>query len=208
MSTKMARKDNLSVKQRRFVDEYLIDLNATQAAIRAGYSVKAAKVIGHENLTKPYIAEHITQRMAARSVRTQITQDMVVRELAKIAFADIRNAVKWSPTMGEMLVDDGSGELVPVQTNGVMLVPSDEVDDSTARAISEITQTRDGIKIKFHDKLAALVSIGRHLGMFNDKMKLQGDENAPIQTVTRVIMVPRKEQAVVETRLLDSICDP
>lgn len=198
----MARKDKLSVKQKRFVDEYLIDLNATQAAIRAGYSAKAAKVIGHENLTKPNIAEHIAQRMAARSARTQITQDMVLQELANIGFADIRKAVKWSPSMGEMLVPGDGDELVSVQTNGVMLIPSDEIDGSTARAISEVAQTRDGIKIKFHDKLTALISLGRHLGMFNDKLKLQSDKNKPLELKTRVLILPRKENAVVETKIL------
>lgn len=194
----MARKDKLSVKQKRFVDEYLIDLNATQAAIRAGYSAKAAKVIGHENLTKPDIAEHIAQRMAARSARTQITQDMVLQELANIGFADIRKAVKWSPSMGEMMVPGDGDELVPVQTNGVLLVPGDELDDSTARAIAEIVQTRDGIKIKFHDKLTALISLGRHLGMFNDKLKLQGNAKQPLRIMTRVVIVPEKELPSVE----------
>lgn len=204
----MKKNRKLNVNQMRFVDEYLIDLNATQAAIRAGYSAKTAYSIGQRLLKKVEIQAYVSERQKNLSERTGITQDMVLHELAKIAFADIRKAVKWSPAMGEMFVDDGSGDLVPVQTNGVMLVSSDEIDDSTARAIAEITQTRDGIKIKFHDKQAALVSIGRHLGMFNDKMKLQGDESAPIQTITRVIMVPRKEQAVVETRLLDSIVEP
>ena len=72
--------------------------------------------------------------------------------------------------MGEMVVGDDV-----VQTNGVMLVPSDEIDNDTAAAISEIKQTNSGIAIKFHDKKGALVDIGRHLGMFTDNVNLNGN---------------------------------
>ena len=66
----------LTPKQERFVAEYLIDLNATQAAIRAGYSVKTAKQAGSENLSKPDIAKAVQDAQAARAARTEITQDM------------------------------------------------------------------------------------------------------------------------------------
>src|SRR5271166_2896559 len=77
----------LTPKQARFVQEYLIDLNAAQAAIRAGYSAKTARVIGHENLTKPEIAAAIEKAKAKRAERTELTSDMVVDELRKIGFA-------------------------------------------------------------------------------------------------------------------------
>ena len=83
----------LTKKQQLFVDEYLIDLNATQAAIRAGYSVSSARDIGCENLTKPNIQEAIAKAMAERSRRTGVNQDRVVLELAKIAFANIADVV-------------------------------------------------------------------------------------------------------------------
>lgn len=76
----------LTKKQKRFVEEYLIDLNATQAAIRAGYSPDTAKSIGCENLTKPDISAAISKAQAERSRRTGINQDRVIRELAKVAF--------------------------------------------------------------------------------------------------------------------------
>jgi phage terminase small subunit len=78
-------KDNLILtqKQRRFVEEYLVDLNATQAAIRAGYSPKCAAVQGHENLIKPYIAAEIAKLRKEQSERTQATADQVVQELTK-----------------------------------------------------------------------------------------------------------------------------
>ncbi len=80
----------LSAKQQKFVDEYLVDLNGAQAAIRAGYSPDTARFIGHENLTKPYIQLAIAEARKAQQERTQITADAVVRELAMIAFADAR----------------------------------------------------------------------------------------------------------------------
>ena len=89
----MAKKAKLTEKQQRFVDEYLIDLNATQAAIRAGYSVDTAKEIGYENLTKPHIQKVIAERMAERSKRTGVNQDRIVEELAKIAFVNIEDVV-------------------------------------------------------------------------------------------------------------------
>lgn len=171
----------ITEKQRRFVDEYLIDLNGTQAAIRAGYSEATANEQASRMLANVNIQEYLQERRKAVQERTEITQDKVLKELAKIGFADIRKAVKWSPTMGETIV----GEDV-VQTNGVLLISSDDLDDETAAAISEVSQTKDGIKIKFHDKKGALVDIGRHLGMFDDKLRLIGDKNQPIQHTHKV----------------------
>ena len=156
----------LTAKQQRFVDEYLIDLNATQAAIRAGYSKKTARSISNENLTKPDIQAAIEKGMQARSGRVEITQDMVLRELAKIGFSDIRKVVRWGETEVR-LVDGEEGEaedMVPY--HGLALIDSSEVDDNTAGAIAEVSQGRDGLKVKLHDKKGALVDIGRHLGMF------------------------------------------
>ncbi len=156
----------LTPKQRRFVDEYLIDLNATQAAIRAKYSAKTARQIGEENLSKPDIQAAIAARMKAREARTEITQDMVLKELAKIGFSDIRKIVKWGET--ELRVVDGEdGDTMPY--HGLALVDSSEVDDDTAAAIAEVSQGREGLKVKLHDKKGALVEMGRHLGLFIPK---------------------------------------
>lgn len=164
----------LTPKQARFVEEYLIDLNATQAAIRAGYSEKTARQIGEENLSKPDIATAIGKAMAERSARTEITADRVLKELAKIGFADIRKAVSWrSNVVGMVEGEDGEERLVA--NNEVTLINSDELDDDTAAAIGEVSQGKGGtLKIKFHDKKGALVDIGRHLGMFTDKVELGG----------------------------------
>jgi len=174
----------LTAKQQRFVEEYLVDLNATQAAIRAGYAEKRADAIGYENLRKPEIAEAVSSAMKAREERTQITQDMVLRELAKIGFSDIRKVVRWGNT--EIRLNDGSDDGLVEVYHGLALTAADEIDDDTAAAIAEISQGKEGLRVKFHDKKGALVDIGKHLGMFKEKVELTGKDGGAIQTVSRV----------------------
>lgn len=178
----------MTPKQKRFVDEYLIDLNATQAAIRAGYSAKTARQIGEENLSKPVIQTALSERMKDREKRTEITQDRVLNELAKIGFADIRKAVQWGD--GISVQDQESGEMVI--SNGVSLIGSEQIDNDTAAAISEISQTAQGLKIKMHDKKGALVDIGRHLGMFVDKQQIN-HSGSIAQTVDKAPELSKEE---------------
>jgi len=145
----------LTAKQRRFCEEYLVDLNATQAAIRAGYSEKTARFIANENLTKPYIQSRIQKLMEDRSRRTGVTQDKVIQELAKVAFADIFNYLK-------------------VENNQVEIFDTDSIPQEKLSAIAEIKQGTYGLSIKLHDKLKALELLGRHLGMFKDKVEISG----------------------------------
>ncbi|MEW7854788.1 terminase small subunit [Pseudomonas chlororaphis] len=144
----------LTAKQQRFVDEYLKDLNGTQAAIRAGYSAKSAAVIAAENLIKPNVQVAISEGMQQRSSRTGITADRVLQELGRLAFLDIRKAY------------NADGSLKPVH----------ELDDDTAAAIAgmdvaEIGSGEDVIgfvkKIKLSDKKGALELVMRHLGMLS-----------------------------------------
>lgn len=88
----------LTAKQQRFVDEYLVDLNATQAAIRAGYSAATARSIAAENLTKPNIAAAVSAAQAERAKRTGITADRVLEDLARVAFGDVRKLVEYRRT--------------------------------------------------------------------------------------------------------------
>lgn len=162
----------LTAKQERFVAEYLIDLNATQAAIRAGYSEKTADQQGSRLLANVKVAADIAEAKAKRSERTLINQDMVLNELAKIGFADIRKAVSWGSVPEAN--DDGE-RLYPVE-----LMASEAIDDDTAAAISEVSLTAQGVKIKMYDKKAALDSIGKHLGMFVEKVDMNGSFNVLI----------------------------
>lgn len=176
---------SLTDKQALFVREYLVDLNATQAAIRAGYSERTAKAIGHENLTKLDVASAIEAAMAKRAERTEITQDKVLKELAKIGFTDLSAVVSWGTKEVAVGYDDEGRQLPPAQLADAVLVrhelapyveavPSDELPEAARGAVAEVSLTKDGLKIKMHDKRAALQDIGRHLGMFKDKVEHSG----------------------------------
>lgn len=145
----------LTPKQKRFVDEYLVDLNAKKAAIRSGYSERTAKAIGFENLTKPVIQKYLSERQKARSSRTEITQDRVLEEFAKLAF--------YQPK--DFFDDDG----------GILSI--NKIPDDVAACISglDISNRKIGDedyetikKIKLSDKKSALDSLAKHLGMFSE----------------------------------------
>ena len=181
----------LNAKQKRFKDEYLIDLNATQAAIRAGYAEKTAYSQGQRLLKNVEVMAQIEKAMAKRSERTEITQDMVLQELAKIAFGDIRKAVRW----GANPIDETSENADP---NGlgiypVSLVPSDEIDDDTAAAVSEVSLTQTGVKLKMYDKRAALVDVGKHLGMFTDKIDHSSSDGSMSPTIIELVAPDESE---------------
>ncbi|MFG1243644.1 terminase small subunit [Xanthobacter sp. V7C-4] len=166
----------MTPKQRVFVREYLVDLNATQAAIRAGYSPRTAVKIGSENLLKPDIAREIQRAMDERAARTGVTAERVLQEIAKLAFLDIRKA--FNP--------DGS------------MKPLDQLDDETAAAIAglEVSEELDEggevvrarlKKLKLSDKIGALTLLARHLGMLNDKLTLKGDAENPLTLLVKAI---------------------
>ena len=143
----------LSPKQEVFVQEYLKDLNATQAAIRAGYSEKSASRIGIELLNKNHVREAVEKGRAKRAERTEITADRVVTELAKIAFADPRDLMEWGP-------------------NGVALKDSSTLTEEQAAGVAEVVEGSGGaLRLKKHDKVKALELLGKHIGMFRDRVE-------------------------------------
>lgn len=148
----------LTDKQQKFCDEYLVDLNSTQAAIRAGYSKTSAKVIGCENLTKPDIQEYLQKKRKLWANKLEITQERILTEYARIAFSDLRK-----------FYDD----------NSRLLAPKD-LDDDAAASLAGIevfeefgfdikgdrVHIGDTKKIKTYNKIQALDSLSKHLGMF------------------------------------------
>lgn len=147
-------------KQRRFCEEYLIDLNATQAAIRAGYSPKTANEQGARLLANVSVRARIDAAMAEQSKRTGVTADRVVRELARIAFVNPTDVVN---------------------TDKATVLPNASKDNTAAIASVKVkTSNSDTGKsvereIRFHDKNKALELLGRHLGMFNDKLNVTAE---------------------------------
>ena len=152
----------LTAKQNKFVEEYLIDLNATQAAIRAGYSPKNAGKIGHELLEKT--RNEIDRAIAERSRRTGINQDRVLRELAKIAFVNPNDVINFRDATVKMTSEENLAAIASIK---VKEIPG-EYGDATER------------EVKLYDKLRALDLLGRHLGMFKDKIEINGDMGVKI----------------------------
>lgn len=184
----------LNAKQERFVLEYLVDLNATQAAIRAGYSQKTAGAQAHDLLKKPEIQDAIAAARNATSQRLELTREDCIRQYQRIAFSDPRK-----------LFSPGGG-----------ILPITQLDDDTAAAVQgyEIEyRLLDGpdsppvpvLKIKWADRKGALDSVMRAQGWnLPDKVEHEhtGKDGGPIQTETRVVIVPAKDPATVTTRPL------
>ena len=165
----------LSEKQKRFVAEYLVDLNATQAAIRAGYSKRTARSQGQRMLTNVDIQDAVQAAMREQQARTGVTQDRVIRELEKIAFAD-RSAYARVVT-----VRAADACKRPVQV--VELADTEELTDDQRAALAGVEETRNGIKISSYDKLKALELLGRHLGVFDGQAE---EDTAGVQIIDDV----------------------
>lgn len=167
----------LNDKQRRFCEEYLIDLNATQAAIRAGYSEASARQIGTENLSKPAVQSYISELQKERAERTQITADRVLREVANIAFSNIADFMHMNA--------DGN----------VTWKSWDELTPDQTKLVSEVSQTvtesggtaKINRKIKMYCKDTALYNLMRHLGLYE---KDNGQQNNIVSVTVSPQIVP------------------
>lgn len=168
----------MNERQKRFADEYLIDLNAEAAAIRAGYSPRYARGNAHKLVANSCVSEYIKKRMADREKRTEITQDKVLRELALIAFS---NAADYAAVVEKETLDDEGN---PVVYRTVEPVLTEELTEDQKRAIAVIKKGRDGFEVKPYDKIRALELIGKHIGMFTDKVELKGNVNNPMEGLT------------------------
>lgn len=157
----------LTVKQKRFVDEYLVDFNGTQAAIRAGYATRSAEVTAAKLLRNAKVQAEISRRQQDLQRRTEVSQDRVVKELMRVAFADATNYVQVQPRT----IVGADGKEIVIQA--VVLTATAELTDEERAAISQIKQGANGIEVKMYDKLRALELLGRHIGMFNDKLELK-----------------------------------
>lgn len=151
----------LTPKQQRFVEEYLKDLNGKQAAVRAGYSPDSAETQSSRLLSNAKVALAIRTSISRRSKRTEVTQDMVLNELRRIAFS-------------------GMGSLATWNSSGVSFKDSSELSEDTLATVQEVSETTNqhggSLKIKQYDKVKALELLGRHLGMWNDKLEITDPE--------------------------------
>jgi phage terminase small subunit len=168
--------DELTPKQQRFVEEYLVDLNATQAAIRAGYSQDTAHAIGWENLRKPEISEAIVAAQKARSERTQIDAAWILKRLAIEATADLAD-----------LYDD-KGVLRPIGEWPMIwrqgLVAGLETQQLTVGDGEDKKPFATVHKVKLSDRIRRLELLGKHIavGAFAERHEHTGKDGGPIET--------------------------
>lgn len=181
----------LNAKQAQFVAEYLVDLNATQAAIRAGYSEATAQEQGSRLLSNVMVQAALQRAMAERGKRTEISQDRIIQELALIAFADMRDYA---------VIDAGGG---------VTLKPFEEMPEGASRVVGKIKEKRkllssgegDGDNVVLDsqleyghwDKVKALELLGKHMGLWTDKLKVSGDGPGGVMQI-EFVGVPRKDE--------------
>lgn len=240
----------LTDKQKAFVTEYLVDLNATQSAIRAGYSSKRASEIAYQLLQKTTVQQAIDEAQANRAERTEITADRVVQELWNIVTVDANEIVElrrgccrycWGKgnqyqlTANEMIKRKehyaaeerkaavegkevepfnplggigydatkepnpkcpecfGQGEMSPFFHDTRCLSPA-------AKSLyAGVKVTKDGIEVKMHSKDKMIELLGKHLGMFKEKMELSGPNGGPIETIDK------SDPAAVEARISELI---
>jgi phage terminase small subunit len=164
---------SLTPKQQRFVQEYLIDLNATQAAIRAGYSPRTAAEQGARLLTNVKISAAIAAAMQSRQQRTEITADRVLKELARVALLDPRGFFDSDGKLKKVtdLTEDQAAALAGME--------SLEYFEGSGRDREQVGWTR---KIKWWPKVEALRLLMQHMGMLVKKMEVSGPDGGPIET--------------------------
>lgn len=157
-------------KQELFVKEYLKDLNKTQAYIRAGYKCKNENVAAASAvklLRNPKIMKKIQEEMQKREHRTEVTQDRVLKEIAHLAFTDRTG-------------------IVNLESNRVIIKDFSELTPEQRACIAGVKEGKFGIEVTFYNKEKALEMLGRHLGMFSDKLKVEGEMKVsnPISQLT------------------------
>lgn len=151
----------LTAKQLRFCEEYIVNLNATEAAIRAGYSKRSATVIGHENLTKPDIKAKIEDLLLEKRINSKVTEDQILEELKSLGFYSIKTFIDSDNAIVKL------NTLTTEQLRPVVGIKSKEsfttIDNKVVREVTT--------ELKLADKRSALVDLGRHLGIFDKDNK-------------------------------------
>lgn len=167
----------LSVQEQRFVDEYIVDLRQAKAAIRAGYSEHSASQIAWELMQRPRILRAIAQAQEARRKRVGITADDVLSELVKLAKANMQDFMISQPG-GDPYLD--FSKLTRDQASALQEVTVEDYTEGRGENARDVKR----VKFKLCDKRAALVDIGRHLGMFVDRRSVEFPNGVPVAAAT------------------------
>lgn len=180
------RNDGLNDKQAAFCQEYIIDFNATQSAIRAGYSKKTAGAMAGRLLGLVKIQERIKEVTKQREQRTNVTADRVVQQLARIAFMDVKDIVDWGTEERKYLIrvekkDDGE-EIEHYRTEHVEYIRPKDPDEVDGTLIQTIKMGKYGFEIGIPDRMRAFEMLAKHLGVFDDRpqttVSIEGYVNA------------------------------
>lgn len=164
----------MTPRQERFVEEYLVDLNATQAAIRAGYSAHSAGGNAYALLKRPEVRAAVERGRACLSRNTKVTAERVLQEYAALAFSDLRDVADWGP-------------------DGVVPKAAGALSVDAAKAVAEVSDSRTktgsgSVKVKLHDKKGALDALARHLGLFVERHELTGKDGGELPPLKVVIL--------------------
>jgi phage terminase small subunit len=151
-----AKRKHFTDKRKLFAREYARDLNGTQAAIRAGFAPSSANRRAYEMLREPEITAMVHKCLDAACARADVNADRVIKELARVAFADPAAAVR---------VDRGR----------VRVADTDQLTVDQRAAIAEVSETERGIRVKLQDKVRALELLGKYLAMWTDRTEHAGE---------------------------------
>lgn len=170
LEEKVSKPLPLTAKQKCFIEEYMKDFNGKAAMKRAGYSARSNSFPASQLLAKPKVKAAIEARMAERRAAHEQEADRVIVELARIAFSDVRGLMVWGP-------------------DGVTLRDSADVPDDAAACVAEVSVQKRGTRLKLHDKVKALELLGKHFGLFTDRLKAEvsGPNGGPIQAQQLVV---------------------
>ena len=177
-------------KQIIFANEYLIDLNGTRAYKEAYPHVKndnTAAAAATRLMNVPDVKEYIEKRIKDRLERIEVTQDDVIQELAAVGFANVPEYAK--VVTKPIMIQTENGDYVPaldsegnqMYCQAVEITETDKLSRRQIKAISGIKQGKNGIELTTYDKVKALELLGRHLGMFKDKVEVSGNVNNPFE---------------------------
>ena len=167
--------------QKRFCDEYLIDLNATRA-YKVAYprcrKDETANAASSRMLRNVKVQEYISEKQKEIEKRTEVTQDMVIKELAAIAFSKASDYAKLKKMKRNVPIFDGEDivDYKEEEYTGIEFTPTDELTEEQKKALSGIKEGKFGIQVDSCDKVKALELLGRHLGIFNDKIDVNVKE--------------------------------
>lgn len=176
------KKKEVNARYRKFACEYLIDFNATQAALRCGFSPKTAYSQGQRLLKNVDIQRLISEGMKKAELRSEIKQDDIIAELAKIAFSSATDyiRIKTEKVPVEITEADGSKKLIMKERQIARAIDTDSLMQHKKGAVAKIRETKYGLGIETYDKIKALELLGKHFGMFRDTDKENEDSSTGV----------------------------